>query len=460
MASDAAGCRQALGLGTSAPVAAGGGIWLTLLCLTLLGYALLGRGWAYLGVPPVFIGEVVLVYGVLTCALYGRWHRNFDQSAFWFVLLLVSWGLVRIWPDLSRYGADALRDAAIWGYSAFALIVFSSILAQPRRLAALVHRYRLFSLIFLASLPVVWFIVRIYPRPPVPNWPWVDVPVISAKGGDVMVHSAGILAFWVAGLGGSIRFAWVVLLICLAILVGVYDRAGLLSFLAVYAACLFFKPGDRTLWRLLALGVCGLVVLAATEIRVDIPGRERSREISFEQFVSNLTSVVGSTRTGDLDETKEWRLQWWGDILDYTVHGKYFWTGKGFGINLADDDGYQVEEDGSLRNPHNGHLTMLARGGVPGFALWVMVQLSWACSLLGGYLRSQRAGHYRWAGLFFFLLAYWMAFMINTSFDVFMEGPMGGIWFWTIYGVGLAALWLYKHNPAVLAEPLPAGDRP
>jgi hypothetical protein len=30
--------------------------------------------------------------------------------------------------------------------------------------------------------------------------------------------------------------------------------------------------------------------------------------------------------------------------------------------------------------------------------------------------------------------------MVNTSFDVFIEGPMGGIWYWTLYGVGLAAL--------------------
>ena len=52
--------------------------------------------------------------------------------------------------------------------------------------------------------------------------------------------------------------------------------------------------------------------------------------------------------------------------------------------------------------------------------------------------------------MFLFLLAYWLAFMINTAFDVFLEGPMGGIWFWTIYGVGLAALWLYRHDPAAL----------
>src|SRR5438094_483120 len=31
-----------------------------------------------------------------------------------------------------------------------------------------------------------------------PQWPWADVPIIELKPGDVMVHLAGILAFWVS----------------------------------------------------------------------------------------------------------------------------------------------------------------------------------------------------------------------------------------------------------------------
>ena len=67
-----------------------------------------------------------------------------------------------------------------------------------------------------------------------------------------------------------------------------------------------------------------------------------------------------------------------------------------------------------------------------------------------GSPRSRRLGEHPWPELFLFLLGYWLAFMINASFDVFLEGPMGGIWFWTVYGVGLAAVWLYKYHPAVL----------
>jgi hypothetical protein len=30
--------------------------------------------------------------------------------------------------------------------------------------------------------------------------------------------------------------------------------------------------------------------------------------------------------------------------------------------------------------------------------------------------------------------------MINLSFDPYLEGPHGGIWFWALFGLGLGAM--------------------
>ena len=447
-------CWRPLPARVPAAPAAGLGRWLTLLCLTLLGYALAGKGWAYIGIPPIFIGETVLLCGVVCFFVRDHWSRILEVPAVWLLLLMAAWGFLRTASYFSEYGAEALRDAALWGYSAFALLVFGTIIAQPSRLAALVNAYGRLPKFFLIVVPVAWSLLRIYPRPIIPNWPWVEVPVIHIKGGDSMVHLAGILAFWVAGLGGRVRFFWVALLALGVILIGTYDRAGLLAFLTAFALCFVLKPRERSLWRLIAIGVCGLLLLAATEFRLQMPGRERV--ISFEQLTANLTSTLSSSHAGDLNDTKEWRLEWWQTIFEYTLGGKYCWTGKGFGISLADDDGFQVEEDSSLRNPHNGHLAMLARAGLPGFTLWVLVQLAWGWSVLGAYRRSRRLQQGRWPDLFLFLLAYWTAFIVNASFDVFLEGPMGGIWFWTVYGVGLAAVWLHRHDPQQSPVPLAA----
>lgn len=439
--------------GVSAPGAALGRRWLALLCLALVGYALAGKGWAYVGVPPLFIGELVLACGLLWLALCGSLGGLVSLPAGACLLVLLGWGVVRLGADVPLHGAEALRDAVIWAYGLFALVVFAALRARPAALADLVRWYRYFAAIFLVGAPLVWIVLRIYPRPEVPHWPWASTPVLQPKGGDVLVHTAGILAFWASGLAGRVGRGWPFLLVFLGVLVGANDRAGLLSLMTVFGLCFVCRPRDRVLGQVLAIGACGLAVLAVTGVRVGTVREDR--EVSVAQFAANLFSLVGAARAGDLDDTKQWRLEWWSDIYKYTIDGKYCWTGKGFGVNLADDDGYQVEEDGSLRCPHNGHLTMLARGGVPGLAVWALAQGAWLCSMGAAYLRSRLAGAERWASLFLFLLAYGLAFLINATFDVFLEGPMGGIWYWTVFGVGLAAQWLYRHQPDVLAWEAP-----
>ena len=377
----------------------------------------------------------------------GRWTGIFDVIPFWFLLALMAWGAFRTWPYLSRYGADALRDAVIWGYGAFALIIFGYILARPSRLAILLRWYQRFSQLFPVIVLVFW-LVHLFFKEAMPLCPWADVPLIDTKSGDSLAHLAGILAFWVAGLGGGVGGFQLLSLASCAVVLGTFSRGGLLSFLAAFGLCFSLRPPHRLLWRLMGVGVCGLVILAATGVQFELPGRDRP--ISAGQIATNMLSLVSESDTGDLDGTKQWRLAWWEEIIKYTIKGRYFWTGKGFGINLADDDGFRLDSEGSLRSPHNGHLTILARAGVPGFVLWGLVQLSWGCEIFGGYLRSHWTGDRRWSGLFLFLLTYWVAFMINAAFDVFLEGPMGGVWFWTIYGIGLSAMWLYRHRPEVL----------
>jgi hypothetical protein len=43
------------------------------------------------------------------------------------------------------------------------------------------------------------------------------------------------------------------------------------------------------------------------------------------------------------------------------------------------------------------------------------------------------------------VLVYWAAVMVNSSFDVYLEGPQGGIWFWSVFGIGLTII-LLDHS--------------
>jgi len=239
-------------------------------------------------------------------------------------------------------------------------------------------------------------------------------------------------------------------------MMGVIDRAGVVSFGAVMIICLLAKPFHGAAWRTIGMMLIGVVLLWATQINIEVPGG-KGRKISFDQFVVNFLSTVGSTH-GALETNKEWRLNWWKDIIDYTVNGKYFWTGKGFGINLADDDGHQIHQEGTLRSPHNVHMTVLARMGVPGAVAWVVMHGTWLYCVWRAHITARRRKQGAWGGLFLFLFAYYAAFLINGSFDVFIEGPMGGIWFWTIFGVGVGALWCYRYHPDLFTDSLSGDD--
>ncbi len=178
-----------------------------------------------------------------------------------------------------------------------------------------------------------------------------------------------------------------------------------------------------------------------------------SREITVEQVVENIGSIFGRSGSDTLDGTKKWRLLWWTKIVDYTFGGPYFAQGKGFGVNLAESDGFELDIDEGLRSPHNGHLTILARAGVPGFLLWLAIHGVWFWTVGSAWWRAKLADQRRWMALFAWLSAVWIAGLVNASFDVFLEGPMGGIWIWTVVGAGLAASRLQRTHPTLLDAP-------
>jgi hypothetical protein len=423
--------------------------WLLFLAFCLLGYALAGRGFAYFGVPPLFIGEICLGLGLCAFILTRGWSRMMDVGAALAVVPLFALGLALLIPNLPKYKVDAARDAVIFGYALFALVVGALLVADPRRLPRLIGYYGKFMKIFLIGIPIVFFVYR-FGRFFLPNWPWADVPIIHEKEGDVLVHLSGILAFWMSD-RRRVGWFWVAMLTFDIALMGVVDRAGMLTFIAVMGLCVLIRPRQGAAWKTVTLIFAGMVLLWASQIDIPVPGG-KGRTISFEGFSTSVQSMVGVGKSSGLEGTKEWRLQWWGKIVDYTIYGPYFWSGKGFGINLADDDGFQVQSDNSLRSPHSIHMSVLARMGVPGMALWLFMHFVWLFSVFDTYLRARRRGQQRWSGVMLFLFMYYLGFMINGSFDVFIEGPMGGIWFWTVYGTGVGALWIWRKCPEVLAD--------
>jgi O-antigen ligase len=213
------------------------------------------------------------------------------------------------------------------------------------------------------------------------------------------------------------------------------NRGGMLAMLAALAVPLVLRTSR--LWMPLVLTTVLISSIAFVDLEFSLGGR---RAISPRQLVLNALSIVDRDASDDLSGTREWRLRWWQKIVDYTLFGDHGWTGKGFGINLHRDDGVATSRASILRSPHNGHLTVLARSGLPGACLWLALQSCFAVTMVRALRYARRHGRTGLAALHAWVLAYWAAFVVNASFDVFLEGPQGGIWFWCLMGFGMALM--------------------
>ena len=407
----------------------------------LAGYALLGRGFAYLGVAPLFIGEITLAVGLAAWLSRERPLAPLWSFTGFCLALFMAMGLARLAVDLPAYGTEAIRDAVIWGYGAYAFVVAAILTREREALRTLLDRFRPLAGAVIAFGGIL-FAVSYTLKDGLPSLPGTDASIPGVKGGDTMVHIAGAVAFVLVGLRS--RSWWMLPLLIVDFgLVAMKNRGGMLAFFVAMLVVLVFQSRRVRIGRWSYLGLVGILLLLVIDPKIELYG---NRSVSLDQLTDNVRSLTGSSGEAALEGSKEWRLAWWGDIVEYTFAGPYFLSGKGFGVNLATEDGYQVDEDESLRSPHNGHMTVLARMGVPAFCLWVVLQFSWGVAVLRSLLTARRRGEDGWHGVFLFLLAYWAAFMVNTTFDVFIEGPMGGIWFWTLFGVGLAAVNLYNRQ--------------
>jgi hypothetical protein len=360
---------------------------------------------------------------------------------------LMVWVLLRTLPFLGLYGFDSLRDSAIIMYGGFGFIVIGLLLEDARRIDTILRYYGL----MLASFPAI----------PVGFWLtkyWVDyipriygpVPIVEIGASAVGTHLAGAMVYVLIGYR-KVSPIWVIVWFGTLALVSATNRGATLAVVIPVSLAMLVLGRYRLMLTTVVAAVAIFSVLLALEStfgQYEEAKDSIERPVSAHQIVENAKSIIG--QSGHQTEgTKQWRLNWWDIIINDTFHGPSFWTGRGFGINLADADGFGGTGDPRnphppLRSPHNAHMTLLARSGVPGAALWLLVLLSWGGMMMHAMYTARSRGDERWVELFLFAVCYAMSIIINATFDVTLEGPMQGIWFWCVFGLGIGSVMVYR----------------
>ena len=404
-----------------------------LLVMTL--YVFLNKGVAY-----TYLVEVLWLFGILLLLMDRKkveliWNRTTKLILFFIII-----SCIYILRGFAKYDIiDLIRDSFIfqYGWFVFILFLFKDKLEQIWQTLFFIYKW----LPFVALLN---FILQYF----VPFFetvaPFGGIPILLYKNGDMGVQLLISTLLLLYSFENK-TLKWRVLLslvIALDFLIlASYSRSGIVAFLASMLCFIYFNKDIKLQSRVrLLIKYLPIILLVVTPIYINIKVTEnfQGRAVGLEQIKNNFSSIVGGTTDATSENNVVWRLVWWAKIIDYSFSSPNFFIGKGLGMNLATDDDI-ITLDDSLRSPHNFHLNIMSRFGVLLFIIWMYFLIK----LLKPLFKKQLQGKRLLIGCIL------LAFLLNASFDVFLEGPMGAFPFWTWLG-----LYLLTEDQESLVEPI------
>lgn len=396
-------------------------IYLNVFVLIYALYAYFNKGVAY-----TFLAEITLVVGVLLILIKLKhyvliWNKPIKMIAF-FIAVTGIWFAA----GLGKFPLfELLQDAFMFFYAFFIFIVFLFAGVLEILMQKLFNIYKWYPLVVFLTFLLVSY---------VPFFQefklFGEIPLLMYKYGDMAIHLLITTLLLLCGhvkMGKRLLLVNIIIIAYLFLVIAAYNRAGMLSYLMGLFVFLFVYRKRFTgaaVFSYLKVIPFVLVIVFATYINTKVDENFQGRTVGLEQLQKNIASIFSMDTGGSLSNNKIWRLAWWYKIIIDALIPKNALIGRGVGENLALINDIQVEND-SLRAPHNFHLNILARFGFIFLIVWI-----WWIAIHMKKINSNREKEFN-----VMVLVMIMAFLINASFDVYLEGPMGAFPFWTWLGI-------------------------
>jgi hypothetical protein len=427
------------------------GVKARVLLWLLGGYLLLSYSFMQLRIPPssfgIPLGELFLVFALLTTNVPLVFSRMAVVVSLVPFLTWWCFGIGRLMVDSINRGFWSFRDGtqvleSLYLIVGFAAAANSGIIEKLMRHLPIVLAV---LCIYGLGFPFQDYIAALSPKlagaqgQPIPVFGYTTTPsimlwtafycLVAEREGPPRVSRAVIACF----------------LIGFAVLL-VQSRTTYLQIFGLAAVVLIFRPqalGKMTLAIpavLLALGL-----LAAFQIRV--PGALTS-EVSVSFLADHFASIFGiGSESGESGVSAaargvDLRLHWWINLYDrLTDDAVDLLTGLGYGIPLTDfSDTLGV----TTREPHNSYISVVARLGVLGFAVWFWMQVALFAASVRAYWQCRRL---RWESGEDFLLmviAFAVLLLIAAFGEDSMEKPYDAIPYYALFGFALRIAFAFR----------------
>ena len=392
-----------------------------LLVMTL--YVFLNKGVAY-----TYLVEALWFFGILLLLMNRKKVELIWNKTTKLLLFFIAIGFVYIIRGFSKYDIiDLIRDSFMFQYGWFVFILFLFKDKTSQIWERFFFIYKWFPFVALLNFILQFFIPFFETVAP-----FGGIPILLYKNGDMGVQlliSTLLLLFTFEKNSFKLRVLLSLVIALDFLILASYSRSGIVAFLASLVCFIYFNKDIQLQSRVrLLIKYLPVILLIVTPIYINIKVSEnfQGRSVGFEQIKNNFSSIVGGTTDATSEDNVVWRLVWWAKIIDYSFTSPNFFIGKGLGMSLATEDDI-ITLDDSLRSPHNFHLNIMARFGVLLFIIWTYFLIQ----ILKPLFKKQLTGKRLLIGCVLF------AFLLNASFDVFLEGPMGAFPFWTWLGLYL-----------------------
>jgi hypothetical protein len=408
-------------------------LWHKLAGFLVIGYLIMARSFAYVGIAPlrIFIGElalgaflflkphVVLQTWVISLV---RWSplNLFSFSLLFFML----YGVLEVGRGLLG-GSSLTVPLKCFVFNYYALFSFLGIWVGVRRpdfLPKLVRAlawangtYGLVYVLMLKNLPIY-----------IPGTG--GMPLFGAPGGSA-VAILGLLAF-----ERNLIAVWPLLLLNTTVTLAMQVRA---EWLGLSVGLFAWGLLTGHLGRVFAMGLAGLAVIGVVEL-ADVKIAGRGDGIAIGNILSHAIAPIDtelaqqfSPHARDSAGSVRWREQWWEQIWS-SAHSTptlaAFGHGYGFDLFSLASDAVRMGQAADIRTPHNVFYYALGYTGWVGVALFGLLQLA----ILRVLWRAFRVGQ-QVIGV-----VWWAAGISTAFFSNFFETPFGAIPFYLLMGMAMA----------------------
>ena len=384
-------------------------------------YVYLNKGIAY-----SFLVEALWLGGIILLILNRHkyifiWEKRVKILLFF---MLITLGYI-LWGAKNYSLIDSIRDSFVFEYGWFVFIIFLYQDKLDLIWDNLFHIYKWFPLVALFN-----FILQYY----VPFFetvaPFGNIPILLFKNGDMGVHLMICTILVILNIK-KLTTKWLISLAILILfnflVVAAYSRSGMLAYIVGVFSFIYFSKDNyikEAIKGFTKYIPWALVIVIPIYLSIQVRENFQGRAAGFTQIKENITSLTTNTDNKISEDNILWRFAWWTKIIDYSFSKEYFLHGKGLGMSLAQSDDIIMTED-DVRSPHSFHLTIMARYGIPLFLLW----LYWIFLLIKPLFKRKLSLKEH------AITCILISFIVNASFDVFLEGPMGAFPFWTWVGL-------------------------